>query len=159
MITNKDIIKIFFILLTLIGATAGVVLTQQSQDIREKATNTCASSGGSCIEGGCPQGYSDLGRINCPPDFKCCKPPSSTCVTEGNICNQGIASKECCEPLICKYTEDSGPDPICVKPTSPTSPPGGGGGGGSSSGQCSSASATQCQEKKTGDNCGSGKKM
>jgi len=156
MINRKDILKIFLILALLVGTTAGIVLTQERQDIRKKASG--CNTGEICKKS-CGAGEISTGK-SCSdiPDGICCKSssstplpsPSNTCVTQGYIC--GINGKTCCEGLSCEYNENCGPDPCCVLI------PGGGGGGGGSQTGCSSASANKCQGKNPGDSCGSGKK-
>lgn len=124
-------VKIFSLVLLLVGLTAGLVLVDQRQDIREKAatcssitlglcgtdggcaqgkmctfindinygcvTNnycgttssaSCSSLGGSCTDGSCLTGYTDLGRANCAVDSKCCKPTTAIAckVCENNKC-------------------------------------------------------------------------
>jgi hypothetical protein len=152
MINRKDILKIFLILALLVGTTAGVVLTQERQDIRKKASG--CNTGEICKKS-CGAGEISTGK-SCSdiPDGICCK--SSGCNT-GEICKKSCGAGEISTGKSCSDI----PDGICCRSSSstptPTSPPGGGGGGGSQTG-CSSASANKCQGKNPGDSCGSGKK-
>ena len=156
MIDRKDIIKIFLTLFTLIGATAGVVLTHRSQDMRSKAEMTCNySNNGLCgIGTGCPQGYM-CSQGRCIKHSACNYPycPATNCnipttLPEAVYCILRTNGRltTCCP--VDKPLYDNGK---CVQT-------GSSGGGSGSGGECSRASATNCQGKNPGDACGSGKK-
>ncbi len=159
MITKKEIIKILFTLLLLIGATSGIVLTQQSQDIREKAEMICDSGNrGLCgIGAGCPKGYM-CNQERCIKHSACDYPycPATDCnlpksLPEAIYCIMSTSGRltTCCPTDKPLYQDGK-----CIQAQGS----GGGGGGGGTQAGCSSASAAKCQGKNPGDSCGSGKK-
>jgi hypothetical protein len=98
MISRKNTLKIFLILALLVGTTAGIVLTQKRQDIRERAmvcwpgfecptpkpTSTpkpCLSPY-VCRKYDCPDGYTRRGEYYCTiTDSVCCEPPTTPTLT------------------------------------------------------------------------------
>jgi len=183
---SKQIIKIFVLLFALVGLTAAVVLVDQNQNIKEKAaTATCSGMGGSCLTGGCYSGQADIGRVNCPVDYKCCV---SQCISVGGSCKDGGCSAgqedngrldcpvdfKCCitqnqTTTTCTSVGGSCKDGGC--PSDQTdkgrlncpvdfkccASSNSSGGGNNQSNKCSSASNAKCDGKNLGDVCDSGK--
>ncbi|HLD92512.1 MAG TPA: hypothetical protein VI795_03920 [Patescibacteria group bacterium] len=128
LLKNKNS-KIAGLIILVVGIVAGIVLIQQSQDIRERASD-CLSDGSSCTANGCPglcgpctDGLccADIAD-DCPAIDKGCKPPrylqNGKCIGspgKGILVGQYISKNKCKTDDDCAEGKHCLMGIVCVK--------------------------------------------
>jgi len=137
---GKQVVKIFSLLLVLVGLTAGVVLVDQQQDIREKAATTEATCAYSCQSDHCNTDYDQVSGKCSLYGYVCCK-QIITC--NSSVSGQCGSSGGCDQGEMCQYKYGQW---YCDTSSSCSG----------DLNKCSSESNTKCDGKNLGDSCGSG---